>query len=83
MAQLGDWEWLLRCLARAWSVEYIPRTLIRYRQHEASVSTLSFRMDPDISESLEVMERLGDVSLMRMVARRRGRAVSDPSEARE
>jgi GT2 family glycosyltransferase len=57
MPQLGDWEWLLRCLARGWSVEYIPRTLIRYRQHEASVSALSFRMDRDIRESLEIIAR--------------------------
>jgi GT2 family glycosyltransferase len=57
MPQLGDWEWLLRCLARGWSVEYIPRTLIRYRQHEASVSALSFRMDRDIRESLEIIGR--------------------------
>jgi GT2 family glycosyltransferase len=57
MAQHGDWEWLLRCLARGWSVEYIPRTLIRYRQHETSVSALSFRKDRDIRESLVIIER--------------------------
>lgn len=57
MPQLGDWEWLLRCLAKGWSVEYIPRTLIRYRQHEASVSALSFRIDRDIRESLEIIGR--------------------------
>jgi glycosyltransferase involved in cell wall biosynthesis len=57
MPQLGDWEWLLRCLARGWSVEYVPRTLIRYRQHEASVSARSFRTDRDIRESLEIIRR--------------------------
>jgi GT2 family glycosyltransferase len=86
MPQLGDWEWLLRCLARGWSVEYIPRTLIRYRQHEASVSALSFRTDHDIRESLEIIERHAPVldtrdvlalhgKRMRSCARRLVRAV--------
>jgi GT2 family glycosyltransferase len=61
MAQLSDWEWLLRCLTRGWSVEYIPRTLIRYRQHGTSVSALSFRMDRDLRESLEIIGRYAAV----------------------
>ena len=86
MPQLGDWDWLLRCLARGWSVEYIPRTLIRYRQHAASVSTLSFREDRDIRESLEIIGRHAVVldsrdvlalhgQRMRSYARRLARAV--------
>ena len=86
MAALGDWEWLLRSLAHGWSVEYIPRTLIRYRQHEASVSALSFRMDHDIRDSLEIIGRHAAVlsrwdtlalhgRRMRSCARRLARAV--------
>src|SRR5439155_4241151 len=57
MPQLGDWEWLLRCLAAGWSVEYVPTTLIRYRQTPASVSSVSFRVDRDIRESLSIISR--------------------------
>ena len=57
MPQLGDWEWLLRCLAAGWSVEYVPRTLIRYRQSPASVSSLSHSVDLDIRESLAIVGR--------------------------
>lgn len=77
LAQCGDWDWLLRCLARGWSVEYIPRTLIRYRLHERSVSSLSFREDRDIRESLEIIGRyaalLGAGRLAQLHARRMGR----------
>ena len=55
MPQLGDWDWLLRCLGSGWSVEYLPRTLIRYRQHQASVSSVSFRTDRDLRESLVIV----------------------------
>jgi len=76
LAQLGDWDWLLRCLARGWSVEYIPRTLIKYRLHEASVSSLSFREDRDIRESLEIIGRyvtlLGAGRLLHLHGRRMG-----------
>jgi GT2 family glycosyltransferase len=76
LAQLGDWDWLLRCLARGWSVEYIPRTLIKYRLHEASVSSRSFREDRDIRESLEIIGRytalLGAGRLVQLHGRRMG-----------
>jgi glycosyltransferase involved in cell wall biosynthesis len=52
--QLGDWDWLIRCLQRGWAVEYIPRTLIKYRQHSASVSAGSFSASRDILEALQV-----------------------------
>jgi glycosyltransferase involved in cell wall biosynthesis len=57
MPQMGDMEWLLRCLNTGWSVEYIPRTLISYRQHTASVSSASFLRNKDILESLEIVQR--------------------------
>jgi glycosyltransferase involved in cell wall biosynthesis len=54
---VADWEWLLRCLARGWQVEYVPRTLIQYRQHAASISSASFWRDRDIQESLALCQR--------------------------
>jgi glycosyltransferase involved in cell wall biosynthesis len=54
---VADWEWLLRCLGRGWQVEYIPRILIQYRQHAASVSSASFLRDRDIQESLALCQR--------------------------
>lgn len=56
LPQLGDWEWLLRCLNKGWSVEYIPRTLILYRNHSSSVSSESFRTDRDLRESLKIVQ---------------------------
>jgi glycosyltransferase involved in cell wall biosynthesis len=57
MPQQGDWEWLLRCLSKGWAVEYIPRTLILYRQHSASVSSSSYKTHRDISESLKIFRQ--------------------------
>jgi glycosyltransferase involved in cell wall biosynthesis len=57
LPQLGDWEWLLRCLHHGWAVEYIPRTLILYRQHSASVSSESYRTHRDITESLGIVRQ--------------------------
>jgi glycosyltransferase involved in cell wall biosynthesis len=56
LPQVGDWEWLLRCLRSGWAVDYIPQTLIVYRQHGASVSSTSFRDHRDVSESLDVIK---------------------------
>lgn len=57
MPQQGDWEWLLRCLSKGWAIEYIPRTLILYRQHSASVSSISYRTHRDIQESLRILRQ--------------------------
>lgn len=57
MPQQGDWEWLLRLLSKGWAVEYIPRTLILYRQHSASVSSVSYRTHRDIRESLRIFHQ--------------------------
>ncbi len=54
LPQMGDWEWLVRCLKCGWDVEYIPRSTIVYRQHQGSVSSASFRVDRDITESLGI-----------------------------
>ncbi|OGX39809.1 MAG: hypothetical protein A3C53_03220 [Omnitrophica WOR_2 bacterium RIFCSPHIGHO2_02_FULL_68_15] len=53
----GDFEILLRWFAHGWSVRYVPRSLIAYRQHEASVSSSAFRSDEDIRQSLQVTQR--------------------------
>lgn len=54
LPQMGDWDWMLRCLAHGWAIEYIPRTLILYRQHSASVSSESYKTHRDITESLKI-----------------------------
>jgi GT2 family glycosyltransferase len=51
----ADWEWLLRCLEKRWSVEYIPRTLILYRQNQVSVSSKAFQTHQDIKEFIEII----------------------------
>lgn len=57
LPQMGDWEWLLRLLQHAWAVEYVPRSLILYRQHQKSVSFKSFQTDADVKERLLIMRR--------------------------
>jgi glycosyltransferase involved in cell wall biosynthesis len=54
MPQLGDFEWLLRCLKLGYDIEYIPRTTTLYRTHSASVSSSSFRRGQDLIERLEL-----------------------------
>src|SRR5262249_41499866 len=50
----GDLEWLLRCLASGFSVLYIPRSTMLYRQHSRSVSSNSFRRGLDIEERIRL-----------------------------
>jgi glycosyltransferase involved in cell wall biosynthesis len=57
MQQKGDWDLLLRILAAGWTIEYIPRTLMCYRNHPASSSSLSFRRHTDIWETMLVVAR--------------------------
>lgn len=52
---MSDFEWLLRCLSRNYMIEYIPQTLILYRQYPASVSSNSFLTDRDIRERILVL----------------------------
>jgi glycosyltransferase involved in cell wall biosynthesis len=54
MPQTGDWEWLLRCLAKGCSVLYLPRSTMFYRQHVRSVSSTSFRRAQDLQETLQI-----------------------------
>ena len=59
LPQCADWDWLLRCLTRGWNVEYIPRALIRYREHPASMSSRSFQTHRDLVETLMLTNRYG------------------------
>lgn len=87
LPQHGDWDWLLRCLSYGYAVEYIPRSLVLYRQHAQSVSAESFETDRDIREAVEIAYRyrryltLSDVSLfhwrrLSWAVRRMARAMS-------
>jgi len=60
MPQLGDFEWLLRCLKLGYDIEYIPRTTMRYRIHSTSVSSNSFRRGQDLIERLELFRNYCD-----------------------
>ncbi len=74
LPQLGDWEWVLRCLRLGYDLVYIPRTLIRYRQHSTSVSSLSFRVHRDVTEALGIIQEyagaLSRADLAKIHARR-------------
>jgi GT2 family glycosyltransferase len=61
LPQCADWDWVLRCLSSGWDIEYIPRALIRYRQHTASVSAHSFSTNRDLVENLILTNRYGAV----------------------
>jgi glycosyltransferase involved in cell wall biosynthesis len=54
LPQLGDFEWLLRCLKKGYDIEYIPRTTILYRMHSTSVSSRSFKNGQDLRERLRI-----------------------------
>jgi glycosyltransferase involved in cell wall biosynthesis len=60
LPQKGDWEWLMRCLRKGWAVEYIPRTLILYRLHAASVSSSAFRRHLDVLESVHIVREYAE-----------------------
>jgi glycosyltransferase involved in cell wall biosynthesis len=49
-----DLEWALRCLRSGYSIEFIPRTSVIYRQHSNSKSSESSRVGKDLSELLSL-----------------------------
>ncbi len=61
MRQKGDWDFLLRVLEAGWSIEYLPRTLMRYRLHDATASGSAFRIHLDVEESLQVIQKYARV----------------------
>jgi len=58
MPQLGDWEWLLRCLSKGYGIWYLPRATMLYRQHGGSVSSRSFREARDVRERLRILQAM-------------------------
>jgi len=57
LSQVGDWDWMLRCLAEGYAIRYVPRTLTYYRRHEETVSAQSFHSDRDLKEKLNLFQR--------------------------
>jgi glycosyltransferase involved in cell wall biosynthesis len=77
LPQMGDWEWLLRCLRSRRAVLYIPRTLILYRQHYFSVSSASFRVHRDVRESFRIIrDHAGFLSVLDILTLYRQRFVT-------
>ena len=71
LPQTGDWEWLLRCLDKGFSVLYLPRSTMRYRQHGNSISSISFRRGRDIREQLWMFASYRDRGYLSSVEYRR------------
>lgn len=85
--QCADQDWLMRGLERGWSIDYIPRTLLVYRQHHASLSARSFLVHQDLVEQLMLVDRYGGLlsrreslrfhaRLLQFAARRAARALA-------
>jgi glycosyltransferase involved in cell wall biosynthesis len=51
----GDWDFMLRILADGWTIEHIPKSLMRYRENPVGSSSISFRRHSDIWESMTVI----------------------------
>jgi glycosyltransferase involved in cell wall biosynthesis len=65
MPQLGDLEWLIRSQLKGMDIVYIPRTLIRYRQTQTNVSSISFRTNRDLREAWLIATRHSTTSQIR------------------
>lgn len=62
---MADWEWLLRILSRGLAVEYVPRTLLLYRHHDASVSTGSYAVGQDVLDALAIIDEYAPTADLR------------------
>jgi glycosyltransferase involved in cell wall biosynthesis len=71
MPALGDWEWLLRCLAEGFSVLFLPRSTLLYRQHVGSVGTKSFHRGQDFRDRLGILAAYRDRSYLTPIEYRR------------
>lgn len=71
--QCGDWEWLMRAQRKGWAVEYIPRALVNYRQHAASMSSRSMKEDIEIADSIGMLDLHGGLLSRSQRARFLGR----------
>jgi GT2 family glycosyltransferase len=54
MVQKGDYDLLLRILAKGWNIEYLPKPLMLYRTHEGSVSSKNFIKHIDLVETINI-----------------------------
>ncbi len=68
MRQKGDWDFLIRVLKNGWDIEYLPRSLMRYRIHDASASSFAFRVHLDIEESLQIIQKCAPLLTVRDIA---------------
>ncbi len=57
MQLTGDWDFMLRLQAAGWTIEYIPKTLMLYRNNPAGSSSITFRQHSDVREMLLVVGR--------------------------
>jgi glycosyltransferase involved in cell wall biosynthesis len=57
LRQKGDWDFLLRLLSAGWSIQYIPRTLMVYRENATSVSSANFLKHRDVTEAAAIVQR--------------------------
>lgn len=71
MPYSADWEWLLRCLAKGFSVLYLPRSTMLYRLHTRSVSSNSFRQAQDLRENLRLLSAFRDQGYLSHIEHRR------------
>lgn len=53
----GDWDLLIRFLAGGWSVGYIPRSLMVYRDNPAGASGVTMKRHRDVAETLAIVRR--------------------------
>lgn len=72
----ADWDWLIRCLLARWSIEYLPRTLLIYREHQETVSAESLATHRDIAEQLLLSKRYGTLLTKREALRFHGRRLT-------
>jgi GT2 family glycosyltransferase len=61
MVQKGDYDLLLRVLAKGWNIEYLPKPLMLYREHEGSVSSKNFLNHTDLIETINIDQNYNHV----------------------
>jgi len=74
-SHMADFEWLLRCLSTGWSVLYLPRTLIRYRRHNHSVSSGALGSDRDLIEFHALLHQMRSYLTFRQINSKRFRLI--------
>jgi glycosyltransferase involved in cell wall biosynthesis len=57
LRQMTDWDLLIRLMTAGWEIHYVPRSLIKYREHEGGVSFGNFLRHRDIWEGLVIGAR--------------------------